>query len=574
MKNILLIVDDDPSILKVLNLLFRKKNYLILLATSGQEALQILKKHSVHVLIVDQQMPNMTGTELLTLVKKRYPKIISILLSAYADLNTVQVALNDGGIYKFIAKPWNNDELFKNVEAAFVLHSTANKRIHPKTSDKEQEDLLINSLYKDLVTGLNNRNYFGQKLIQTINQNRKYHFAVFYINIDHFSSINTNFGHIFGDMVLHALGVRFKNWLKEDTQLARLGNDEFACIIFFQAPFEIETIIRSLQKIIREPLVLSKHTIHVSSSIGISLYPEHSVRADELIQMAQLAMQHCKEKLGGDNYQIYYPLLSNLVQADRTLGEELHLALERNEFAVYYQPMLDVKTKKITGAEALVRWQNPSKGLIYPDQFIPLCENIGLIIPIGAYVLNEACRQTTKWHELGYSDFTIAVNLSARQFNHVNLKELIIDVLEKFHFPPQCLDLEITESVLIQDDGTLTNLLDWFDTLGLHLSMDDFGTGYSSLTYLQRFPFNNLKIDKSFIDKMGKSKSGVSIVKTIIKLGKSLGLIVIAEGVETEEQYNLLKRFNCDLLQGYLFSKPISGEAFEKLLIKNRHEFK
>lgn len=573
MKNILLIVDDDLSILKVLRLLLQKKNYLVLSATSGKEALQILKNHAVQVLIVDQQMPSMTGTELLKRVKKRYPKIISILLSAHADLDTVQSALNEGGIYKFITKPWDNKELLKHVEAAFTLFSKTKQRQSSKTNPQEKENFIINSLYKDVVTGLNNRYYFVQKLLELIKDHQPSSFAVIYINIDHFSGVNANFGHIVGDMVLREFGVRLKTWLKDDSLLARLGNDEFALIIHFQAPFEIESIIHTIQKIIREPFAMLKRSIHMSGSIGMSLYPKHSTKADELIQQAQLAMHHCKEKLGSDNSQIYYPELSSLLEIERTLGEELHLAVEREEFAVYYQPVIDVKTKKITGAEALVRWKNPRKGLIQPDQFIPLCESIGLIFPIGAYVLKEACRQTTKWHELGFSDLTIAVNLSARQFNHVNLKELIIYVLETLHFPPQCFNLEITESVLIQDDGALMNLMHWFDTLGLHLSLDDFGTGYSSLKYLQQFPFNNLKIDKSFIEKMDKSNKGLSIVETIIKLGQNLGLTVIAEGVETESQYELLKKLNCDLLQGFLFSKPVPGDVFQKLLVKNRQQF-
>lgn len=570
MNGILLIVDDDPNILTILNLLFQKKKCITLSASSGQEALEILKNHTVHVLLVDQKMPEMIGTELLKIVKKRYPNIISILLSAYADLNAIQVALNEGGIFKFVSKPWDNRELLKYVAEAFLLYSNKNKSKTTPAKGKEKKELINNSLYKDIVTGLNNRHYFMQKIVKVVTE-KKRHFAIFFVDIDHFSGINTSFGHIIGDMVLQEFGMRFTDWLKNDSELARLGNDDFALIVYFQAPFEIETIIHSLLKTIRKPLVLFEHTIHVSASIGISLYPDHTKQPYELIHMAQLAMQHSKDNLGGDNYQLYYPLLSNMVAEDRALGEALHLALERNEFIVYYQPVIDVKTKKIMGAEALVRWQNPNKGLVYPDQFIPLCEKIGLIIPLGAYVLNEACRQASQWHALGFSDLTIAVNLSARQFNHVNLKELIIGILEKFNFPPQCFNFEITETVLLQDDGTLISLLDWFDTLGLYLSLDDFGTGYSSLTYLQRFPFKNIKIDKTFTDQIDKSNLGLSLVKTIIGLGKSLGLTVIAEGVETEKQYDLLKKLNCDLLQGYLFSKPIPGEAFEKLLIENHH---
>ncbi len=402
MKPTLLIVDDEKNILNSLERMFEEDNYLILTATSGKDGLKLLEQHPVQVIISDYRMPNMTGVEFFTQIKKLYPETIRIILSAYADFNAVRDAINEGAIYKFLNKPWDENQLRKQVHEAFLMNA----------KQKEKEQTLIRLMNYARLTGLN--------------------------------------------------------------------------------------INKSASSLVSEV--------------------------------------------------------------------ELQQALEKELFVIHYQPIVEASSGKIKGVEALLRLQHPAHGLVFPDQFIPLCEETGLIVPIGTWVLYSACQQLKRWHKLGFTELFLAVNISVFQFDHSGFLDSVRDTLIATKIPPHCLELEITESLVMSNMETNITLLQMLRNLGAKISLDDFGTGYSSLSYLNLFPINVLKIDKSFIQNIASKKDSLEIVTAIIALAKSLGLSIIAEGVETKEQLEILKEKNCDLIQGYLFSKPVQEQALTQLL--------
>jgi diguanylate cyclase (GGDEF)-like protein/PAS domain S-box-containing protein len=420
----------------------------------------------------------------------------------------------------------------------------------------------------DELTGLSNRTQFVELLEARIEAAARDDdaFALFFIDLDRFKVINDSLGHEAGDILLREVARRLSSVVRKSDVVGRIGGDEFVMIINTTADADVPaSVARKILQAQMQSVELHGQNYHVSASIGIARYPEDGMDGQTLLRNADTAMYLAKEQ-GRNGYRIFSPDIAPMSVETLTLERHLRLALSKEEFRIHYQPRVDLSTGLIRGAEALLRWWNHELGTVTPAQFIPIAEEIGVIVPIGQWVLYNACRQNMDWQSRGLPAIVMAVNLSARQFADPELIDNIIDVLDKTGMSPELLELEITESLLVRDVDDVVRRLRAIKDLGVRLAIDDFGTGYSSLAQVKRFPIDSLKIDRSFIRDIAENQDDKAISQTIVALGHTLGAIVVAEGVETEEQYEYLKSIGCDELQGFYFSKPCAPDAFAKLI--------
>lgn len=439
------------------------------------------------------------------------------------------------------------------------------------TEQKRTQERLTYLAHYDELTGLPNRTLFNENLRQILgeSQRRQRLAAVMFLDLDRFKTINDTLGHETGDTLLKAVAERLRQCVRRGDVIARLGGDEFTIALADIAQSDdVALVARKILESFAYPFHIGGRDLFVTTSIGVSLYPQDHEEVDGLLKSADAAMYRAKD-LGRNNYQFFTKELN--AQASKRLALETHLrrALERNEFLLHYQPQVDLGTGEIVGMEALIRWQNRELGLVSPADFIPLAEETGLIVPIGEWVLRTACTQNKAWQDAGLPALRISVNLSARQFRDKTLIETVTQALDRTGLAPEYLELELTES-LLQNVDTAEVVLKELHGLGVHLSVDDFGTGYSSLNYLKRFPIDNLKIDRSFIRDVISNADDAAITDAIITMAHTLGIYVVAEGVETREQLAFLHQHRCDLIQGYYFSKPLAAEAFVELLNSGR----
>ncbi|WP_165912716.1 sensor domain-containing protein [Effusibacillus lacus] len=422
--------------------------------------------------------------------------------------------------------------------------------------------------YHDILTDLPNRRFFQEQLRVGLQhakaQGEK--LAVVFLDLDRFKVINDTYGHGAGDRLLQIIADRLQDCRGDNEVVARMGGDEFTLLI--PGIKEAEDALGTVQRVFRalkEPIFINGLEVHITTSIGIAVYPNDGEDAETLMKHADSAMYRAKEQ-GKNNYQFFAPVLSSDWVQWLTLENDLRKALERKEFKIYYQPQISIRTGRVIGLEALIRWHHPEKGLISPAQFIPLAEETGLIVPIGEWVLWEACRQNREWQDAGYAKMRIAVNTSARQFQQGNLAQTVQNVLRETGLDPRWLELELTESAAMHQAENVIDILQQIKKLGVSISIDDFGTGYSSLNYLKRFPVDFLKIDQTFVHDINQDSDDAVIVNAMIAVAHSLNLKVVAEGVETQEQLDFLKQRRCDVVQGYFFSKPVPGEEIESML--------
>lgn len=422
--------------------------------------------------------------------------------------------------------------------------------------------------YHDALTGLPNRRLFderAQKAIAGTEVGKGEKLCLLFLDLDRFKYVNDSLGHSIGDRLLVEVSAKLKQSLGEGTLFSRQGGDEFTILLEHTTIEKAENASREILKTLEEPFVIDGTDIFISTCIGMSFYPEHGADVDILLRKADVAMYQAKKR-GRNNYQIYDTMLDEKAYKELQIENELRKALERNEFALHYQPIVNLCSNKITGAEALLRWNNERVGPVSPDQFIPIAEETGLIIPIGEWVLKTALLQLKDWHANGQEDLTISVNLSIRQFYQPNLIIMVKEAIEETAVDPKHLTIEITESMTMEVEKA-SIILSELKKLGVNISIDDFGTGYSSLSYLKIFPIDHLKIDRSFVKDIADNKSDENIATTIILMAHNLGLSVIAEGVETTGQLQLLKQHHCHEAQGYYFSKPVTGEEFSKIKV-------
>lgn len=416
----------------------------------------------------------------------------------------------------------------------------------------------------DPLTGLPNRTLLLDRLSQAVHsaQRKQTCVGVLFLDLDHFKTINDSLGHEVGDWLLQSFTQRLRDCVRQEDTLARQGGDEFILVLPDIAdPAAAGRVADHLLRDLREPFYLNDQRLHVGVSIGISIYPLDTTDAPTLIRFADSAMYQAKQA-GRAGYAFFTAELNNHVSEQFILSNELRYALERNEFVLHYQPQFDIATGQLIGAEALIRWQHPERGLLPSGKFIPIAEETGLINSIGEWALRTACRQNRHWQDAGLTAISIAVNMSARQWRQSNLEDQVNDALEYAGLPPEFLELEITESLLMRDIDKMIEIMRRLQTKGVQFAVDDFGTGYSSLSYLKRFPINRLKIDQSFVRDIPGDADDTAITTAIIQMGKSLRMTVVAEGVETLEQLRFLREQGCDAAQGYHFSRPVSAEEF------------
>lgn len=436
------------------------------------------------------------------------------------------------------------------------------------TQRKEHERHIKYLANYDELTGLPNRNLFADRLTQWLPHARRTGqlLAVVFVGIDRLKHINDSFGHGIGDRLLHALAQRLRGLIREGDTLARFAGDEFTLLLpQASGPDAVAALARDILKRAGEPFEIDGRELHVSVSLGISLYPNDGQDMETLSQHADTAMFRAKAS-GGDTFQFYADRMSREARERAELETALRYAHQDGELTLHYQPQIDLRSGAIVGLEALLRWRHPSRGMIPPDQFIPIAEETGLILPVGNAVLRDACRQLKDWLHRGIADCRMAVNLSARQFMDPELLRQLEAILADSGLDPSYLDIELTETAVLQNQSEVARILRGMKSLGISVSMDDFGTGYSSLSYLKRFPIDRVKIDKSFIQGVHRSTGDAVIAEAIISLGHSLGLTVVAEGVESLDELAHLRSNGCDEVQGFLFSKPLPAPACEKLL--------
>jgi len=437
-----------------------------------------------------------------------------------------------------------------------------------RTKEKERFNQLV---YYDALTNLPNRELFVDRLDQAIQQARrkKESGAVLVLDLDHFKRINDTLGHPIGDQLIKAVSVRLLKVLFDSDTVTRISGGSFIILLPRVAKTEdAENVANKLLTAFKAPFLINEHELFTSCSIGIALFPGDGETSDILIKNADAAMHISKER-GKDRFQLFSSSIANNSFERLVLENSLRRAMERKEFCLYYQPQLDLRTGKTIGAEALIRWRHPDLGFIPPMEFIPIAEETGLIHPIGEWVLQTACKQKKIWDEQGFNSFRVSVNLSARQFHYANLVDMVGDTIRKSGIDPKCLDLELTESTIMDRLEETTLTLRRLKNMGAHISIDDFGTGYSSLMYLKTFPIDTIKIDKSFVDHVVTDADDQAITHAIISMAHSLKLDVVAEGVETREQLDLLRSQNCDIIQGYLFSKPVPTDNITPFLLSD-----
>ena len=415
----------------------------------------------------------------------------------------------------------------------------------------------------DTLTGLPNRVLLADRIDQAMHKATAEGgcFALMFIDLDGFKPVNDAFGHHMGDQLLREVALRLRDDLRSQDTLARIGGDEFVLLVQLAEPDDALQVASRQVGLISQPFRVSGHDLLISASLGIVLYPGNGQTAEELLMNADAAMYHAKGA-GKNGHSFFDASMNSNARKQLQLLQDLRQALEQQQFRLFYQPKFDALKGTPVGAEALLRWEHPEEGLLLPDRFIALAEKTGLIIPIGDWVLDEACRQMRLWYEQGYQHWRIAVNLSALQFCHVGLVDSVAGALARHNLPANSLTLEITETTAMSDADASMEVLQKLSDMGVDLSIDDFGTGYSSLMYLKRLPANELKIDRGFVRDLEHDSDDAAIVSAIVALGQALGLRIVAEGVETDMQQSFLTRLGCDSLQGYLLGHPLPAEKF------------
>lgn len=455
--------------------------------------------------------------------------------------------------------------------SSFPLETTKGIHITLRniTERRAAANIIKHLAHYDKLTGLPNRSLFLESLdgalSKAVRDNKVV--AVLSLDLDGFRKINESLGLEAGDQLLNKVAKRLLNSLRKSDTLARMGEDEFMILLMeIKEERDAANVARRLLKVVQQPWKLGIYNLHLTTSIGISIYPHDGDNAEILLTNDNIAMNRIKKENNND-YRFYDKSMNDRVLERMTLENDLRYAVANKELAVFYQPIVDLSTGKIKELEALLRWRHPTRGFVSPAEFIPIAEQSKLIVPVGEWVLQHVCAQNKAWQEVAIPPVCVAVNISARQFEGENLYETISRVLQQTKLDPVYLEMEITESIAMQDAEKVIKILNEIKSAGVNVAVDDFGTGHSSFEYLKRFPIDRIKIDKCFVDGMTSEEYDLAIISTIIQLGKKLGLRVCAEGVETKEQLNLLRSLNCDDAQGYLLSKPLPCDKIEKILL-------
>ncbi|MDY6994392.1 MAG: EAL domain-containing protein, partial [Pseudomonadota bacterium] len=530
-KSIILVVDDEIISRHTVEVLLTSEDYTLIFADNGEQALEKALATMPDLMLLDVMMPGMDGFEVCRRLRAnpRLAELPVVMVTALDDqksrLQGLEVGADD-----FMSKPFNRAELRARVRTITRLNRY--RRLI------ETEEQLVRLANYDSLTGLPNRNLLMERLQRALvhAQRHQQNLTVLALDLDGFQIINNSLGQEIGDQVLCKISHRLTHILAVDTTVARISGDEFIIIAECDYPITIlNDIAQQLLNITSKPMILAHQEMIVTASIGISIYPNDGEQAATLLKNAYTAMSRAKVQ-GKNTYRFFTPEMNKMALKRFMLRNQLHKALERRELCLCYQPQIELSTNQLIGMEALLRWQHPELGLLSPDKFISIAEEVGLIIPIGEWVLRTACQQNKLWQKAGLRPGRVSVNVSSRQFQHPNLLQSIKNVLLDTHLEPRYLELELTESLLMEDEAgapnsTLTTLSE-LRAMGIQIAIDDFGTGYSSLSYLKRFPINTLKIDRSFVQDICTNVDDAAITTAIIAMAHSLQMSVVAEGVE------------------------------------------
>ena len=552
-------------------------------AYQGQEALALVRRALIDgspyaLAFIDMRMPpGWDGLETIEQLWRVDPNLQIALCTAYSDYSWEAMAerLEFGDQLLILKKPFDSLEIRQMANALTwkwqLAQDAALKMLGlERTIEARVHELLKVShlLQYDSLTGLPNSTLLGDRLSQALAVSRRHdkQLVVMFLGLDRFKRINNALGHPAGDEMLKRVGQQLLLCVRESDSVFRYGSDEFVVILSdINHPQQTHAVAEKVLAAVRVPQMIAGHDVSVTASLGISVYPEDGPDAIELIKKAETAMRNVKET-GPNDIGFFIEAMNLRAREQHSIESGIRRALQQQEFVLHYQPKVDLRSARVVGAEALVRWQKPGHGWVYPADFIPVAEDSGLIVPLSKWVLAEACRQTRAWQVAGLPPIRVSVNTSPIDFRQRDFVEGVEQVLAQTGLGPEWLELEITEGVLMQNvDATMTALAR-LKALGTRLAIDDFGTGYSSLSYLRRFPIDVLKIDQSFIRDLSDNHNDAALVSAIISLGKTLGLNVIAEGIETAGQLAFLKAHHCEEGQGYFFSKALPADAFARLL--------
>ncbi len=554
-----LLVEDNPGDARLVEILLAEVEFASLRITHAErlgEAIEHLKETVFDVVLLDLSLPDASGLETVDRTREAAPRTPIVVFSGRDDEEAALQALQSGA-QDYLVKGRGDGDLV----ARAIRYAIERKRT---------EERLVYMAHYDQLTGLTNRTLLQDRLMQALARSDRSgeKVTLLYLDLDRFKAVNDTLGHASGDEVLKVVAKRIKGRLRESDTAARMGGDEFAIILEdLSDAQDAASVARDLIGILSEPIALAGSEILVSASIGIAVHPPSP--RDSMLQHADAAMYHAKKE-GRNNHRFYTEEMNTLALERLRLEGNLSRAFEREEFELYYQPQVSLATGKIVGAEALLRWWSPDLGMVSPAEFVPLLEDTGMIVEVGEWVLRTACRQAKSWQQSGLLLPRVAVNISSRQLGRSDLVGSVARILGETGLEPACLELEITESLLMEDEAASSRMLNKLrgSVGGVRIAIDDFGTGYSSLSRLNSLTLDRLKIDRSFIRNIPADPNDAALTAGIIDLSHRIGLGVIAEGVETEEQMIFLRDQGCDEVQGFYLSHPVPADKFTQLVME------
>jgi len=563
----ILVVEDEAPIRKALQMGLTSKDYSVDLASDGASGILLGREKNYDILITDLCLPDINGIEVIEKIKHSLPEIIPIVITGRGDmqssLEAIRVEVSD-----YLEKPLSLSSIKTSIARGIKRRSAKREAI--------ENQLNRQALY-DALTALPNRILFLELLERSIARTQRSvesQFAVLLVDIDRFKTVNDTCGHCFGDKALIEIAKRLKGCIRAIDTVARMSGNEFAILVEkYRSTDEVLEIAQRCQDAIAKPFSVNGVLFNLTSSVGIVTKTDLYENPGSILRDAEIALDRCKNQGRGSVKTFNKQMLKQAVESLQ-IENDLQIGIQKREFVLHYQPIIHLESQRIAGFESLIRWNHHRKGMIYPNKFITLAEDSGLINPIGEWVIREGCRQLSKWKRTlpACSDLTLNINISAKQLQDKGFSNFIAKIAHENKLAPRCLKLELTESVLMEDYKAAHRILNEIKSVGIRLAIDDFGTGYSSLSYLQQFPLDDLKIDRSFIRNLNTDSECLEIVKAIIGLAKKLGLKVVAEGVETEAQLSRLKDLGCDMVQGYWFSKPVDKDSAFKLIQISDHQ--